>query len=124
MVALVVAALGPEKTARVPATKFSASCDADALALCACELLPVVRTGDRVIRANNECDCALLDSTRLGVSNVNDFERIGRTGRVVAEAAGPFRSQVDAPDPFEPRSSVEELAPLEAQFAAGRVASE
>jgi hydrophobe/amphiphile efflux-1 (HAE1) family protein len=48
----------------------------------------------------------------LGSMYVNDFNRFGRTYRVVAQADAPFRSQVDDILPLETRNSAGEMVPL------------
>jgi multidrug efflux pump len=48
----------------------------------------------------------------LGSLYVNDFNRFGRTYRVVAQADAPFRSQVDDILPLKTRNSSGEMVPL------------
>jgi multidrug efflux pump len=48
----------------------------------------------------------------LGSLYVNDFNRFGRTYRVVAQADAPFRSQVDDILPLKTRNSAGEMVPL------------
>ncbi len=48
----------------------------------------------------------------LGSMYVNDFNRFGRTYRVVAQADAPFRSQVDDILPLKTRNSAGEMVPL------------
>src|SRR4051812_2810444 len=48
----------------------------------------------------------------LGSMYVNDFNRFGRTYRVVAQADAPFRSQVDDILPLKTRNAAGEMVPL------------
>ena len=48
----------------------------------------------------------------LGSLYVNDFNRFGRTYRVVAQADAPFRSQVDDILPLKTRNAAGEMVPL------------
>ena len=54
-------------------------------------------------------DCFPPAANQPGASYVNGIERMGRAGRVVAEAAGPFRSQVYRFGSLETREAAEAI---------------
>jgi hypothetical protein len=67
------------------------------------------RDADFASRENEVADCFPDAANQPGVSYANDIERVGRTDRVVAQAAGPFRSQVDEFGSLETRNVTEEM---------------
>jgi hypothetical protein len=120
--ALLVAAFATKQSYRVPATSLPTGCPDGELALRACELPLTVRVADFASRENEIADCSLHAANQPGVSYVNDIERVGRTDRVVAQAAGPFRSQLGELGSLETRNAAREMDALGCGLPESRIA--